>query len=136
MRKYLMLVLAIIPTLVFAEGSRPEKLLNRLWRDLKDNNSEAISKYTSKKFQSVHMDGGRNKWQELNLIKTLDIGSYVISDLKITKSGEEYIMTYFVTIQPKEDGSLPTTSARLTTFKKINDHWKWLTHANLPEPIA
>jgi hypothetical protein len=140
MIRYLLFVFALIPSLIFAESDQGEKLLNRLWKDLRTRNVKSIKTYTSREFQSEHYDGARNRHQELQYITTLNIGSYVISDLKITRAGNVYVMTYNVLIEPEVAGGAKQfdmqATPRLTIFKKINGHWKWLAHANLTAPLT
>jgi hypothetical protein len=132
MIRSMLFVLALVPTLIFSESSYGEKLLNRLWKDIQTNNVKAIKKYTSTRFQSIHFDGARNREQELELIQTLHIGNYALKNIQITRTGNVFIITYFVEILRD---NCPFITPRLTVFKKIKGHWKWIAHANIPVPF-
>jgi hypothetical protein len=137
MLKNVFFVLMFLPVLIFADTSKGEKLLNRFWRDMKEGRVEAIKKYTSPKFQSVHYDGARTKAQELNLIANLHMTSYALTQVKITKEHNVFIISYFAQVTETING-LPITSntPRLTIFKDIHDSWKLVAHANLSVPLV
>lgn len=136
MLKNFLFVLMFLPALVFADSSKGEKLLNRFWSDMKAGKVEKIKGYTSEKFQSVHYDGARNRHQELDLIANLHLTSYILSQIKITQpENDTYTITYFAQVT-ETIGGQPVTSntPRMTTFQKIHDNWKLISHANLAVP--
>ena len=123
--------------MIFADCSKGEKLLRRFWNDMRDRKVECIKKYTSSKFQSVHYDGARNKKEELLLISKLNFSVYNLSEIKITKERNVYIMTYFVQVSETINDILFTAKTpRMTIFEKINGKWKLVAHANLNVPMV
>ena len=137
MLKNILFILLFVPAVIFAKSTTGEKLLNRLWSDMKNGNVECIKKYTSPKFQSVHYDGARTRCQELTLIANLHMTSYVLSEVKITKTEDLLIISYFANVT-ETINSVPSTTntPRLTVFQKIHDKWKWVGHASLNVPLA
>jgi hypothetical protein len=135
MLKKLLFIFLFLPLFAFADTSKGEKLLNRLWKDMKEGNVKAIKKYTSPKFQAVHYDGARNRCQELQLIANLHMQFYSLSDIKITKEHNVYIISYFAEVDELINGQpVSRTTPRLTIFEKVDDHWKWVAHASLVQP--
>lgn len=56
--------------------------------------------YLASEFVSIHTDGiVRNKKQEIELIKNLDMKTYHLSDFKYSRSGDAIVVTY------RDDGS-------------------------------
>lgn len=134
LRKFLFIFL-FIPLFAFADSSKGEHLLNRLWKDMKEGNVKAIKKYTTQKFQSVHFDGARDRSGELNLIANLHLQSYVLSNIKVTEEHNVIIITYLAQVQELINGApVSTTAPRLTIFQKIKGDWKWISHASLVIP--
>ncbi len=116
------------------EGSLGEKLVRQLWADMKAGNVETLEKMTAPGFQSVHVDGSRNRKEELRLIKGAKFGGYTLSNLKVTQNGSVIIVTYFVSVEETIKGKrLPATkpAARLSAWLKTDSGWKWIIHANL-----
>lgn len=134
MFKKILFALMLLPIIAFADCSKEayikgEKLLNRLWKDMKECHIKAIKNYSSKHFQSIHRDGVRNLWQELNLIKNLHIAEYTLSNISISKEHNVFIITYVATVL-KDGEEMPIRANRMTTFEKVDGHWKWTSHAN------
>ncbi|MCD6318372.1 hypothetical protein J7M02_04835, partial [Candidatus Aerophobetes bacterium] len=60
---------------VFAgEMGLGETLVRQLWEDMKEGNITRIEDYIAPGFQSVHWDGSRDRNEEIQLIKNLDLG--------------------------------------------------------------
>ena len=110
-----------------------KKLVRQVWADMKAGNIEAIEKWLAQGFQSVHQDGTRNREQEIELIKGLNLGEYTLTDFTVTQNGPVIIVTYFVSVaETIDDKRLSSTpAARLSGFLKTDDGWKWIVHANL-----
>ena len=133
MLKKLLLVLLVLPALSFAgENAKGYMLLNRLWKDMQAGNIKTIKNYTSEKFQSVHQDGARNRAQELKLIANLHLTAYQLTDVKITKDHNVFIISYVANAtETINNVPITATSPRLTVFEKHEGKWKWVANANL-----
>ena len=110
-----------------------EKVLQQLWADMKNQDIEAIEKTIAKGFQSVHQFGSNNREQEIDLIKGLNLGNYILSDIKITQNGPVIVATYFVSVEETIEGKRLTKkpAPRLSVFLKTDSGWQWIAHANL-----
>ncbi|HEU18443.1 MAG TPA: nuclear transport factor 2 family protein [Deltaproteobacteria bacterium] len=108
-------------------------LVQQLWTDMKNADADAIAKYISSEFQSIHEDGTRNNNEQLELIKNLSLGEYTLSDFCVTENDSVIIVTYFVTVEETLAGKrLPARkSARLSAWQKTDEGWKWIIHANV-----
>ena len=135
-KKFLFLIL-FLPVFVFADGSKGEKLLDRLWKDMKEGNVKAIKKYTSFDFQSVHYDGARDRHGELQLIANLHLQAYSLTSIKVTEEKNVLIITYLAQVQEMINGQpVTSTSPRLSAFEKVKGKWKWIAHASLGAPTV
>ncbi len=110
-----------------------EKLVQQLWTDMKEGNIEAIEGYIAEGFQSIHEDGARNRDEEVQLIKGLNLGDYSLSKCKVTRDGPVLIVSYFVSVEETIDGERLTSApaARLSAWLQTEDTWQWIIHANL-----
>lgn len=116
-----------------ADAELGEKLVRQLWMDVKGGNIQAIEKYISPAFQSVHQDGTRDMTEEIELLKGLHPSDYILDNFKVTQEGPIIIVTYAITIEETLAGKrLPSrTSMRLSVFLETDDGWKMIAHANL-----
>lgn len=111
-----------------------ERLENEMWAEMKARNLKAIEKKIAPDFQSVHMDGQRNREAELELIKNLHVGKYTISNLKSTHQGDTIVVTYHISVEEMIDNRPLThkSTPRLSVWKKNRQNeWQWIAHANL-----
>ena len=110
-----------------------EKIVRQLWVDLKEGNVTAIEEKIAVGFQSVHQDGARDRNQEIELVKGLNLGEYILSNFKISRNGPVIIASYFVTVKETIAGKkLPKkAAARMSIFLKTDAGWQWIAHANL-----
>lgn len=118
-----------------AEISLGEKLETGMWEDMKHQNFKAVESRIADKFQSIHTFGALTRADEIELIKTLYLGTYEISDLKVTENGDTLVVTYLISVKEKiDDKQLSAKPApRLSVWQKINGQWQWIAHANLKE---
>ncbi|MBL7074684.1 nuclear transport factor 2 family protein [candidate division KSB1 bacterium] len=121
-----------------AEQSAPEptlgeKLVRQLWADMKARNLAALEKKIAPGFQSVHEDGARNREQQIELLRGLNIGEYTLSNFEVTQNGPVIIATYFVSVEETIEGKRLSTkpAPRLSVFLKTDSGWQWIAHANL-----
>lgn len=105
----------------------------QIWEDIKAKNWKAVESKIADGFQSVHPDGARDRAGEIALIKNLNVGEIVLSDLKSTESGDTIVVTYLISAQETIDlEQLPTKPMpRMSVWKKGANGWQWICHANL-----
>ncbi len=96
-----------------------------------------MEKHLAPCFQSVHSDGGRDRAQEMALLKKIKLGEYKLADFKTTRRGDILVVTYTVsvaeTIAGKRTNKVP--APRLSVFSHNKTTWQLLAHANL-KPLA
>ena len=110
-----------------------EKLIRDLWAAIKAQNWTEVESKIAGGFQSVHQDGCRNRQQEINLIRNINLGDYELSDFQVTRSGDILIISYKVSVQETIEGNqlAKKTAVRLSVMQEIDNKWLWLAHANL-----
>ncbi len=115
------------------EATTAVQLVREMWKYLEERNISALEEMMAPGFQSIHADGSRDSEQELELIKGLALGSYSLSDFKVTHNGPVLVATYFVSVEETIDGKhlSKKPAARMTVFLKTDTGWKWIAHANL-----
>lgn len=116
-----------------AETTLGERLERQLWEDFKKQNWAAIEKKISPEFQSVHADGARDRTQQIELIKKLDIGKYELAKFTTTQSETAIIVTYYAAVTENINGAKTsnTPTPRLSVWEQSGDKWYWIAHANL-----
>jgi hypothetical protein len=146
LRKFLF-ILMLLPVLGLADIPLGEKLVQRLWRDMKARKVEKIKEYTSEEFQALGLGvsnlaiggglgGGLNRFQELDLIENSNIISYKLSNLTSTQGVNLIVVTYIADVVEMSHQLLPveSTAPRVTVWKKFEDGWKWIAQADLLAP--
>lgn len=125
------LTLSSLP--LFSEISLGEKLETQMWEDMKHRNFTDVEKNIADKFQSIHSFGALSREGEIALIKDLYLGSYEITDLKVTENEDTLVVTYLISVKEKiKNQDLSEKPApRLSVWQKFDDKWKWIAHANL-----
>ncbi|MBS0633855.1 MAG: nuclear transport factor 2 family protein [Verrucomicrobia bacterium] len=122
---------------LFGDAAQGEALERQMWEDMKHRNYKDIEEHIAAGFQSVHTDGARTRAEEIQLIKDLYLGSYTITDMKVTEGKDSYIVTYKIavgeTIDAKRLSDKPTP--RMSMWQKIDEKWQWIAHANF-NPIS
>lgn len=115
------------------EQIQGEKLVRQLWTDMKEGNMKAIEGYIASGFQSIHEDGARDRDEEIQLIKGLNLGNYTLSKFKVTRDGPIVIVTYFVSVEEtiNLEHLTPEPAARLSAWLEKDGEWQWIIHANL-----
>ena len=110
-----------------------EKMERKMWEDIKAKNWNAVESKMAEGFQSVHVDGARDRAGEITLIKKLGVGQVALSDFKSTMNDDNIVVTYMISAQESIDlERLPTKPApRLSVWKKGASGWQWICHANL-----
>lgn len=113
-----------------SEGERFER---QMWEDMKAFNIKELEKKIAPEFQSIHLDGPRNRAGELELIKDLKLGNYNLSNFKSSNQGDTIIVTYTISVDEVIDDRRLSKkpSLRMSIWKKNNHQWQWIAHANL-----
>lgn len=107
-------------------------LVKEVWKAMKECNIDFIDNIMDPAFQSVQQDGARNRAEEIELIKGLNMGDYTLTDFFVTKNANTMNVTYFVEVMETIDEvDLTKRSARMTVFSKTPEGWKWISHASL-----
>jgi DNA-binding MltR family transcriptional regulator len=135
MLKYLVLALGAFSLPLFGEISMAEKLETQMWEDMKHRNFTAVEQNIADQFQSLHTFGALTRAGEIELIKDLYLGSYQISNLKVTENGDTLVVTYLISVAEKiSNQSLSDKPApRMSVWQKIKGKWQWIAHVNLKE---
>ena len=130
---FLMLILSMsCNSQVQPEEVDGEVLVKQVWEAMKTTDMEFIENILAKGFQSIHQDGARNRDEQIELIRGLNMGEYVLNNFKITQNKNTINVTYFVNVTETIAGNTITKhAARLSVFSKTIDGWKWFSHANL-----
>jgi hypothetical protein len=127
--------LAIVSSPLSAEMSLGEKLETQMWEDMKYQNFSAVESNIADHFQSIHTFGALTRDEEIKLIKDLYLGSYQISNVKVTENENTIVVTYMIAVQEKiQNITLSAKPApRMSVWQKIDGKWQWIAHANLKE---
>ena len=130
---FLMLIFSIsCNSQVQPEKVDGEVLVKQVWEAMKTSDMEFIENILAPGFQSIHQDGARNRDEQIELIRGLNMGEYVLDNFKITQNENTMNVTYFVNVTETIEGNTITKhTARLSVFSKTVDGWKWFSHANL-----
>jgi len=109
-----------------------EALVKEVWNAIKTTNMDFIENIMSDGFQAVHQDGFHDKEGEIELIKNLNLGDYVLDTFTVTRNSHTMNVSYFANVEETIEGEvLKKRSARLSVFSKTPEGWKWISHANL-----
>jgi hypothetical protein len=132
MLKKVLCVLMLLPVLSFADTPRGEKLVENLWKDIKEGNIEKIKEYTSKEFQATDQNSTYNRSEELDVIKTLEIHWYELSNIRTTQGENVIVVTYSLNALAGPDvNEVNINGPLLSMWKKLDNEWKWVAHADL-----
>ncbi|ASQ90489.1 hypothetical protein CHL67_05735 [Prosthecochloris sp. GSB1] len=116
-----------------SDSSLGEQLVRKLFADMKAGDVAAVEAVISQAFQSIHQDGTRDRDQEIELVRNLNMGELTLDDFKTSRSGDLLVVTYSVSVNETIDGNRLSSSPayRLTVFQKEGGEWRWIAHANL-----
>lgn len=101
---------------------------------MKDDQLDKAASFLSPQFVSIHTDRiVRDKQQEMNLIKKLQMKQYLLSNFKFSRSGDAIVVTYFDQGAEKIDNEpiAPKAAGRMAVLQKKGDKWLILAYANL-----
>lgn len=113
-----------------------QHIIENWFAAMKDKQYTTAASYLAPQFTSLHTDGiVRNKQQEMELIKNLDMTSYHLSNFKFTQSDNNIVVTYkddgVEKIDNKEIASKP--AGRLAVLQNQKGKWLILAYANLDQ---
>lgn len=117
-----------------SHASEGERLERQIWADAKALNFKELEKKIAPEFQSLHLDGVRNRAGELDLIKELHLGDYYLSNFKVSHDNDTIVVTYSVSADETIDlrHLSPKATWRMSVWKKNHAHqWQWISHTNL-----
>lgn len=125
--------LTALPLALFGDAFEGQQLEQQLWADIKESNWPIVEQKIAQSFQSIHEDGPRNRAEELELLKELNLGRYRLSNFQVTEGPGTYIVSYTVTTIENLDGKPINEDAtyRLSVWQQIGNTWQWISHANL-----
>lgn len=132
-----LLIISAVALGILACNNQPEEidgevLVKEVWNAMRTVNIDYLDNILDPAFQAVHSNGTNNKAEELELIKGLNMGDYVLSDFVVTKNANTMNVSYFVEVKETIEGiTYEKKSARLSVFSKTPEGWKWISHANL-----
>ena len=117
-----------------ADDDLGERLVRKFFADAKGGDMSAIEATLAEGFQSSHTDGARDRSGELEVIKTVRLGSHRLSDFETTRNGPVLVVTFEVDA-PGEvlAGKQVGTGAheRMAVWLETPGGWKLVAYANL-----
>ena len=130
---------ALALTLVFSATASAaedlgEKLVRKFFDDSKSHNLSGIEKTLAEGFQSVHTDGSRDRAGELEIVRTIKLGTHTLTNFKTTRNGPVMVVTFEVSA-PGEilDGKRVGEGSheRLAVWLETSGVWQLIAYANL-----
>ena len=118
------------PFNVQAEGER----LERLWWDQQKNQDIAgLTKLMSPAFQSINSKGAQDLALNMAIIKAEKLGKYELSNIKVTQSQDNLIVSYQIALPENYLGQKMSSKLhyRLDVWTKTASGWQIIAHANL-----
>ena len=111
-----------------------KKIIDNWFAAMKQNDVDKAGSYLAPQFVSIHTDGKvRNKIQEMQLIKNLNMQDYHLTHFKFSNSGNSIVVTYkdegVEKIDNKKIGS--KAAGRMAVLQKQGSQWLILAYANL-----
>ena len=113
-----------------AEGER----LERLWWDQQKNQDIAgLTKLMSPAFQSINSKGAQDLAFNMAIIKAEKLGKYELSNIKVTQSQDNLIVSYQIAVPENYLGQKMSSKLhyRLDVWTKTSVGWQIIAHANL-----
>lgn len=113
-----------------AEGER----LERLWWDQQKNQDiQGLTKLMSPAFQSINSKGAQDLAFNMAVIKAEKLGDYRLSNIKVTQSQGNLIVTYEIATPENYLGKSMSSKPhyRLDVWEKSATGWQIIAHANL-----
>lgn len=111
-----------------------EKLANDFWSHIKAGTIDSYADKISDGFLALHYYGAGNKTSEVELIKTIKLGEYKLSDFKESLSGNVIVVTYKVTADEELYGRKIEPSYRMTIWQNVDKVWLLTAHCVMSNP--
>ena len=129
------LTLALIPPVrALADDDLGENLIRRFFADSQSHDQASIEKTLAKGFQSVHTDGVRDREGELELIRSIKLGTHTLANFKTTRNGSVLVVTFDVNA-PGETLAGKTAAEgsheRMAVWTETESGWQLIAYANL-----
>lgn len=108
--------------------------LETLWWDMQKNQDiEGLTKIMSPAFQSINSKGAQDLAFNLAIIKSEKLGDYRLSNIKVTQSQDNLIITYQIAVSENYLGKSMSAKPhyRMDVWKKSSTGWQIIAHANL-----
>lgn len=116
---------------LFAEVTG-EELENRFWQAVKDKKWSEVEKLQAPFFQSIEVTGVHDKIQEIQALSGLNVNSFTISDMKVTKEADICVVTYVIELAETIQGERIAVKAyRISVWQNFDGVWQLIAHANL-----
>jgi hypothetical protein len=113
-----------------AEGERLEKLW---WDQQRNQDIAGLTKLMSPAFQSINSKGAQDLAFNMKVIKAEKLGKYELSNIKVTQSQDNLIVTYQIALPENYLGQKMSSKPhyRLDVWTKTAAGWQIIAHANL-----
>ncbi len=129
----------VTPGLVFAQQNSAaqiegEKLTQLFWEQQKNVDLAGFEKTIAPSFQQAISTGVQNRSQWIDLITKAKIGSFKLSDIKVSQSENAYTISYKVSTGSETIGGKKMSTEphyRLDVWQKNAKGWQVISHANL-----
>lgn len=129
----LLLLAILFKSFLQADPFLGEALEREMWANIQEQNFELLENHISTEFQSLHIDGIRNREQEFALLKEFKGYEVLLNNFKVTESQDSLIITY--NRELRKSGDQKTTARHYSSCLSIwqnNGVWQWVTHCSLP----
>lgn len=135
----ILLLSMVTPGLVFAQQNSAaqiegEKLTQLFWEQQKNVDLAGFEKTIAPSFQQAISTGVQNRSQWIDLITKAKIGSFKLSDIKVSQSENAYTISYKVSTGSETIGGKKMSTEphyRLDVWQKNAKGWQVISHANL-----
>ncbi|MBS0357807.1 MAG: nuclear transport factor 2 family protein [Proteobacteria bacterium] len=111
-----------------------QNVIENWFAAMKEKQMDKAASFLAPQFISIHTDGiARNKTEEMELIKNLNMQSYHLSNFSFSKSGNVIVVTYKDQGSETIDSKSVSTKAasRMAVLQNQNGKWVILAYSNL-----
>jgi len=119
---------------IAAEEDLGAKLIRKFFADAKSHDLPAIERTLAEGFQSVHTDGARDRDSELEIIRSIKLGTLTLGNFKTTRNGPVMVVTFEVDargeiLDGKDVGE--GSHERMAVWLETSSGWQLIAYANL-----
>ena len=110
-----------------------EKLERLSVQYLQEKNWDALEKMLDPACQFVGMGGACDRASAMTLMKGMNLGPVKFKDFKVTQSGDNLIVSFWLAALEYHDGKelSPDYSPRLSIWKNVSGQWLCIAYADL-----